>query len=99
MKITVIGTGYVGLVVGTCLAEMGNQVLCLDLDLDLDRERVRLLDSGVVPIHEPGLAEMIHPNVSAGASRSRPTYDAPCSTASCSSWQWARRRRPMARPT
>ncbi len=62
MKITVIGTGYVGLVAGTCLAEMGNHVLCLDLDL----ERVRLLESGVVPIHEPGLAEMIAPNVRAG---------------------------------
>ena len=62
MKITVIGTGYVGLVAGTCLAEMGNHVLCLDLDL----ERVRLLESGVVPIHEPGLAEMISPNVRAG---------------------------------
>ncbi len=62
MKITVIGTGYVGLVAGTCLAEMGNHVLCLDLDL----ERVRLLESGVVPIHEPGLAEMIAPNMRAG---------------------------------
>jgi UDPglucose 6-dehydrogenase len=47
MKITVIGTGYVGLVTGTCLAEMGNQVLCLDLDED----KIRILNDGQVPIH------------------------------------------------
>jgi UDPglucose 6-dehydrogenase len=62
MKITVIGTGYVGLVTGTGLAEMGNQVLCLDLDED----KIRILNEGKVPIHEPGLLELIRRNVAAG---------------------------------
>lgn len=62
MKITVIGTGYVGLVTGTCLAEMGNHVVCLDLD----EAKIRLLDGGGLPIHEPGLGELIRPNVRAG---------------------------------
>lgn len=61
MHISVIGTGYVGLVTGVCLAEMGNFVCCLDID----RERVRILNEGGVPIHEPGLKEMIRRNVSA----------------------------------
>ena len=65
MKITVIGTGYVGLVTGTCLAEMGNQVLCLDLDED----KIGMLNDGHVPIHEPGLAELIRRNVAAGRLR------------------------------
>src|SRR4051794_26103495 len=65
MKITVIGTGYVGLVTGTCLAEMGNQVLCLDLDED----KIRILNDGRVPIHEPGLLELIRRNVDAGRLR------------------------------
>lgn len=62
MNITVIGTGYVGLVTGTCLAEMGNQVLCLDLD----EAKIRMLNEGGVPIHEPGLPELIRYNVGAG---------------------------------
>ena len=62
MRITVVGTGYVGLVTGTCLAEMGNQVVCLDLD----EAKIRLLNDGGVPIHEPGLAELIGPNMRAG---------------------------------
>jgi UDPglucose 6-dehydrogenase len=62
MKITVIGTGYVGLVTGTCLAEMGNQVLCLDVD----QAKIDLLNDGQVPIHEPGLLELIRRNVAAG---------------------------------
>jgi len=62
MKITVIGTGYVGLVTGTCLAEMGNHVVCLDLDL----EKIRILEEGGIPIHEPGLLEMVKRNRSAG---------------------------------
>jgi UDPglucose 6-dehydrogenase len=62
MKITVIGTGYVGLVTGTGLAEMGNQVLCLDLDED----KIRILNEGKVPIHEPGLLDLIKRNVAAG---------------------------------
>jgi UDPglucose 6-dehydrogenase len=61
MKITVIGTGYVGLVTGTCLAEMGNDVLCLDLD----KKKIRILEEGGIPIHEPGLLEMVQRNVAA----------------------------------
>ncbi len=65
MKITVIGTGYVGLVTGTCLAEMGNQVLCLDLD----EKKIATLNGGDIPIHEPGLLEMVRRNVAAGRLR------------------------------
>ncbi|HEX8738775.1 MAG TPA: UDP-glucose/GDP-mannose dehydrogenase family protein [Casimicrobiaceae bacterium] len=62
MKITMIGTGYVGLVTGTCLAEVGNDVLCLDVDA----RKIDVLRSGGVPIHEPGLEPMIRRNVAAG---------------------------------
>jgi len=62
MKITVIGTGYVGLVSGTCLADLGNGVLCLDIN----SEKIELLNSGCVPIHEPGLAEVFQRNVAPG---------------------------------
>jgi UDPglucose 6-dehydrogenase len=62
MKITMIGTGYVGLVTGTCLAEVGNDVLCLDVDA----RKIDMLESGIVPIHEPGLEPMIRRNVAAG---------------------------------
>ena len=62
MKITVIGTGYVGLVSGTCLAEVGNDVLCLDVD----PAKIRILEDGGIPIFEPGLQEMVRRNVAAG---------------------------------
>ncbi len=62
MKVTVVGTGYVGLVSGTCLAEVGNDVLCLDLDPN----KIRILEEGGIPIHEPGLLEMVRRNVAAG---------------------------------
>lgn len=62
MKITVIGTGYVGLVTGACLAEMGNHVVCLDRDA----ARVDALGQGHVPIHEPGLGDIMVRNVQAG---------------------------------
>ncbi|MBK6630914.1 MAG: UDP-glucose/GDP-mannose dehydrogenase family protein [Betaproteobacteria bacterium] len=65
MKITVIGTGYVGLVSGTCLAEVGNDVFCLDLDA----EKIRILNSGGMPIHEPGLLDMVSRNRTAGRLR------------------------------
>jgi UDPglucose 6-dehydrogenase len=65
MKITVIGTGYVGLVTGTCLAEMGNDVLCLDLD----ENKIKILNEGNIPIHEPGLLEIVRRNVAAGRLR------------------------------
>lgn len=62
MKITIIGTGYVGLVTGACLAELGNDVFCLDVD----EKKIALLNSGGIPIHEPGLEEVVARNVAAG---------------------------------
>jgi len=62
MKLTVIGTGYVGLVSGACLADVGNDVLCLDVDA----AKIRVLEEGGIPIHEPGLLEMVRRNVEAG---------------------------------
>ncbi|HEY7987118.1 MAG TPA: UDP-glucose/GDP-mannose dehydrogenase family protein [Methylophilaceae bacterium] len=62
MKISVVGTGYVGLVTGACLAEVGNDVLCMDLD----ESKIKLLKEGGIPIHEPGLLEMVQRNVAAG---------------------------------
>ena len=59
MKISVVGTGYVGLVVGTCLAETGNEVICVDVD----QEKIALLNAGRSPLYEPGLSEMIQRNV------------------------------------
>lgn len=59
MKISVIGTGYVGLVTGTCLAETGNQVICMDVDID----KVESMKSGIVPIYEPGLEVLLKRNV------------------------------------
>ena len=65
MKITVIGTGYVGLVSGTCLADVGNDVLCLDVDAN----KIRILKEGGIPIYEPGLEAMVKKNVAAGRLR------------------------------
>lgn len=65
MNITVIGTGYVGLVTGTCLADIGNDVLCLDLDPG----KIAILNAGEVPIHEPGLQQLIQRNRLAGRLR------------------------------
>lgn len=62
MKICVIGTGYVGLVAGTCLADMGNDVICVDNDLD----KLKKLENGIIPIFEPGLEELIKSNVTEG---------------------------------
>ncbi|MYM65367.1 nucleotide sugar dehydrogenase [Pseudoduganella sp. FT55W] len=62
MKITIIGTGYVGLVTGACLAELGNDVFCLDVD----QKKIDLLNSGGIPIHEPGLEEVVARNRAAG---------------------------------
>lgn len=58
MRITIIGTGYVGLVTGACLAELGNNVFCLDVD----PQKIDILNSGGVPIYEPGLKEIIERN-------------------------------------
>jgi UDPglucose 6-dehydrogenase len=62
MKVTVVGSGYVGLVTGACLAEMGNHVVCLDVDA----EKIRILNSGGLPIHEPGLGDIVQKNRAAG---------------------------------
>lgn len=72
MKITMIGTGYVGLVSGACLAEVGNDVLCLDVDA----AKIAILRGGGVPIHEPGLPELIHRNAGAGRLRFSTDVDA-----------------------
>jgi UDPglucose 6-dehydrogenase len=62
VNVTIIGTGYVGLVTGACLAEIGNNVSCLDVD----PRKIDALNAGDVPVYEPGLKEIIERNVEAG---------------------------------
>jgi len=62
MQITIVGTGYVGLVTGTCLAEVGNSVVCVDTD----SRKIEMLNRGEIPIHEPGLSALVLENTSAG---------------------------------
>lgn len=65
MRLSIIGTGYVGLVTGTCLAEVGHQVVCVDNNA----EKVRQLQAGIIPIYEPGLDELVPRNVANGSLR------------------------------
>src|ERR1700712_4061591 len=60
MKIAVVGTGYVGLVTGTCFAETGNEVSCVDINV----EKVEKMKAGILPIYEPGLEQIFHRNIS-----------------------------------
>ncbi|MBF0215803.1 MAG: UDP-glucose/GDP-mannose dehydrogenase family protein [Candidatus Omnitrophica bacterium] len=71
MKLTIIGTGYVGLVTGTCFAELGNEVICADND----EGKIKTLNSGGMPIYEPGLSELVENNRRKG--RLRFTHDVP----------------------
>ena len=65
MKITIFGSGYVGLVTGACFAEVGNDVLCVDID----QQKIDSLNNGRIPIHEPGLDEIVAENIRAGRLR------------------------------
>jgi UDPglucose 6-dehydrogenase len=79
MKITIIGTGYVGLVSGACFADVGNTVLCLDVN----DEKIAMLKNGVIPIHEPGLDTMVERNAAAGRLLFSTSYDEAIAHAEC----------------
>src|SRR3546814_16154866 len=71
MRVAIFGTGYVGLVTGTCLAEVGHEVVCVDID----QAQVDGLDNGVSPIYEPGLEPLVKANHAAGRPRFTPAAE------------------------
>ena len=80
MKIAVVGTGYVGLVTGTCFAEIGVDVVCVDIDA----EKIARIERGDIPIYEPGLDEMVIRNMKAGRLRFATDLSASTGWKSCS---------------
>ena len=71
MKLTIFGTGYVGLVTGACLAEVGHTVVCMDVD----QGKIDKLKAGVIPIWEPGLQPIVERNVAEGRLRFTPDVE------------------------
>ena len=79
MKLTVIGTGYVGLVTGTCFAESGQDVTCVDVNA----QKIQALQRGEIPIYEPGLTELVERNTRLGRLRFTTNADETVPTADC----------------
>ena len=82
MKIAIVGTGYVGLVSGTCFSEMGIEVVCVDID----RAKIERLQRGEIPIYEPGLDALVQKNVQAG----RLSFATPRRASSAATTWWIR---------
>ena len=95
MKIAVVGTGYVGLVVGACFAENGNDVLCVDNNA----AKVRALKRGRIPIYEPGLEELVARNQREKRLSFRPRLPGPSGHRTSSSLRSVRPRMETDRPT
>ena len=92
MDLSIIGSGYVGLVTGACFADVGHNVICVDNDA----RKVESLQQGKVPIYEPGLEEIVHRNVSAHRLRFTSSIKEGVDTRRSSSSPCPRRRMPMA---